>query len=62
MIVVHSSSDPFLDWDALQRATRLRRLVRIDWRRGVASLEDDTERTLARGLPARRFVLDSSFV
>jgi dipeptidyl aminopeptidase/acylaminoacyl peptidase len=36
--VVHTSKEPFLDWDALRRADRLRSLAELDPRTGVARL------------------------
>lgn len=37
-IVVHSSTDPFLDWDALRRSDRLRSLARLNPATGETSL------------------------
>jgi dipeptidyl aminopeptidase/acylaminoacyl peptidase len=56
-IIVHSSKDPFLDWDAMRRSDRLRALVELDPRTGDA-------RTL---LPATRLTdyrlgRDGSFI
>jgi dipeptidyl aminopeptidase/acylaminoacyl peptidase len=36
-VIVHSSADPFLDWDALQRSTRRRILGELDLATGVVT-------------------------
>jgi dipeptidyl aminopeptidase/acylaminoacyl peptidase len=56
-IVVHKSSDPFLDWDDLQRSTRSRSIAAIDPRTGIV------RNILPQGkVTSYQVALDGSFV
>ncbi len=56
-IIVHSSKEPFLEWDELNRANRWRSLVEVDVTTGVV-----TQRLPERRVSSYRVARDGSFV
>jgi dipeptidyl aminopeptidase/acylaminoacyl peptidase len=56
-VIVHSSKEPFLEWDALNRANRWRNVVEIDLATGVV-----TERVPERRITSFQVSRDDAFV